>query len=299
MIFTTMRVTHTHPHTQSLYRCCINICYYADTGLTTVEQWTYFGPWQKAFPFSKTSRPAVGPTQPPIQWLPGSGGGSAFHPGHGADYSFPSSAEVKNAWSYISTPSHAFVTRCLNWEQGLFLNHFRWKEDMWLGTVVCPATLPVWWRAPAHFSASRTGGKTCCRVHRVTGPDIPIPPPLPHLPGRAVSLSAKCLALERTALRNELRIGCPKSIFWSALLSREGVCWRKLEKCRDWYEWWNKGGCDGQDPQHTCRVRRKLQLERSWWEGTNWVTSEFKRPDFKTSVREKLMRRNELGDKRI
>jgi hypothetical protein len=175
MIFTTMWVTHTH----SLYRCCINICYYADTGLTTNEQWTYFGPWQKAFPFSKTSRPAVGPTQPPIRWLPGCRVGSAFHPGHGADYSFPSSAEVKNAWSYISTLSHAFVTRCLNWAQKLFLNNFRWKEEMWLGTVVCPATLPVWWRAPAHFSASRTGGKTSCRVHRVTCPDIPPPPTAP------------------------------------------------------------------------------------------------------------------------
>jgi len=97
--------THTHTHTY-IY------IYNADTGLTTNEQWTYFGQWLKAFPFSKTSRPDVRPTQLPIQWLQGGGGreGGSFYAGHGADYSLPSSAKVKNAWSCISTPSHAFVT---------------------------------------------------------------------------------------------------------------------------------------------------------------------------------------------
>jgi len=34
-------------------------------------------------------------------------------PGREADHSPPSSAEVKNAWSYTSTPPHVFMTWCL------------------------------------------------------------------------------------------------------------------------------------------------------------------------------------------
>jgi hypothetical protein len=45
------------------------------------------------------SRPALRPTQPPTQLVPG-----VERPGHGADHSTPSSAEVKIAWSYASTP---------------------------------------------------------------------------------------------------------------------------------------------------------------------------------------------------
>jgi hypothetical protein len=40
------------------------------------------------------------------------GGGSLFL-GVGADRSLPPSAEVKNAWSFSSTPSYVFITRCL------------------------------------------------------------------------------------------------------------------------------------------------------------------------------------------
>jgi hypothetical protein len=46
-------------------------------------------------------RPALGPTQPPIQWVP------VFLPrvkrlGREVNYSPSSSAEVKNGWSYAS-----------------------------------------------------------------------------------------------------------------------------------------------------------------------------------------------------
>jgi hypothetical protein len=56
------------------------------------------------FLFTTTSRPALGPTQPPIQWVPGALSLGVKRPGCEADHSPPSVAEVKNAWSYTSTP---------------------------------------------------------------------------------------------------------------------------------------------------------------------------------------------------
>jgi hypothetical protein len=55
------------------------------------------------FLFTTFSRTALGPTQPPIQWVPGTLSLEAKQPGREADHSPPSSAEVKNAWSYTST----------------------------------------------------------------------------------------------------------------------------------------------------------------------------------------------------
>jgi hypothetical protein len=59
--------------------------------------------------FSTSSRPALGPTQPAIQWVPG-----ALSPGikrqeRETDYSSPTSAEVKKIWIYASTPPYAFM----------------------------------------------------------------------------------------------------------------------------------------------------------------------------------------------
>jgi hypothetical protein len=49
--------------------------------------------------FSTLSRPAVGSTQPPIEWVP-----RVKRPGHEADHSPSASAEVKKMWIYTSTP---------------------------------------------------------------------------------------------------------------------------------------------------------------------------------------------------
>jgi hypothetical protein len=49
------------------------------------------------------SRPALGPTQPPIQWVPGAVSLGVKRPGRVADHSPQSSAEV-NEWSYTPTP---------------------------------------------------------------------------------------------------------------------------------------------------------------------------------------------------
>jgi len=54
------------------------------------------------------SRPALGATQHLIQWIPG-----VKQPGRESDRSSLSSAEVKNAWSYTSTPLYVFKAWCL------------------------------------------------------------------------------------------------------------------------------------------------------------------------------------------
>jgi len=48
--------------------------------------------------FSEVSRPAMGPTRPPIHCIPGE-----KRPEGEADLSAPSSAEVKIEWGYTST----------------------------------------------------------------------------------------------------------------------------------------------------------------------------------------------------
>jgi hypothetical protein len=52
---------------------------------------------QRIFPLSSVSRPALGPTQPPVQCVPGVlSPGVKARPGRDADHSPPSSAEVEN-----------------------------------------------------------------------------------------------------------------------------------------------------------------------------------------------------------
>jgi hypothetical protein len=54
--------------------------------------------------FTTASKPALGSTQPPIQWVPGALSLAVQRPGREADHSH-SSAEVRNAWSCISIPT--------------------------------------------------------------------------------------------------------------------------------------------------------------------------------------------------
>jgi hypothetical protein len=60
------------------------------------------------FPFITASRTALRPTQPPIQWVPGALSLRVKRPGREVGHLPPSSAEVKNAWSYTSTPRYVF-----------------------------------------------------------------------------------------------------------------------------------------------------------------------------------------------
>ena len=60
---------------------------------------------QRGRDFPHLSRPALGPTQPPVQWVPGPSRGKE-QPGHDADSSPPSSVMVKKGQSYTSTPPY-------------------------------------------------------------------------------------------------------------------------------------------------------------------------------------------------
>jgi hypothetical protein len=57
------------------------------------------------FVFTTASRPALGPTHPPIQRIPRVPSPGEKRLGREADHSHPSSVGVKNAWSYTSTPA--------------------------------------------------------------------------------------------------------------------------------------------------------------------------------------------------
>jgi hypothetical protein len=64
---------------------------------------------QKYFFFSKSSKPDLGPTQPPIQWISGTLYTGVKRPGREEDYSLPTSVEVKETWIYTSTPPYVFM----------------------------------------------------------------------------------------------------------------------------------------------------------------------------------------------
>jgi hypothetical protein len=57
------------------------------------------------FLFTSASRPDLGPTQPPIQWVPEALSLGVKRPGREADHSSPSSAEVKE-WVELYLHSH-------------------------------------------------------------------------------------------------------------------------------------------------------------------------------------------------
>jgi hypothetical protein len=59
---------------------------------------------QKIYLFTKTLRLVLGPTQPPIQWVPGTFPPEVKRKMCEADHSPSFNADVKNEWSYTSTP---------------------------------------------------------------------------------------------------------------------------------------------------------------------------------------------------
>jgi hypothetical protein len=67
------------------------------------------------------SIPVLRPTQPRTQWVSGTIFLGVKRPGREADHSPPSSAEVKNTWSYTSVPQYAFMAWCSVKAQGFYL----------------------------------------------------------------------------------------------------------------------------------------------------------------------------------
>jgi hypothetical protein len=62
------------------------------------------------FLFSTASRPTLGSTQSPIQWVPGAFSQRVKRSGREADRSPPSSVEIKNAWRYTSSWCGAWLS---------------------------------------------------------------------------------------------------------------------------------------------------------------------------------------------
>jgi hypothetical protein len=63
----------------------------------------------KNFVLSTSFRQALGPTQPPIQYVPGALSPEIKRPGLEADHSPLTSAEVMKMWIYTSTPPYVFM----------------------------------------------------------------------------------------------------------------------------------------------------------------------------------------------
>jgi hypothetical protein len=65
----------------------------------------------KNFNFSTSSRPAIGPTQPPIQWIRAVPSQGVERPKCECGHSLPISAEVKSTWIYTCTFPCTFMRR--------------------------------------------------------------------------------------------------------------------------------------------------------------------------------------------
>jgi hypothetical protein len=61
--------------------------------------------WGSILNFTIESRPALWPTQPPIQWVPGALSLGVKLPGREADHSPPSSTEFKGVELYLRSPN--------------------------------------------------------------------------------------------------------------------------------------------------------------------------------------------------
>jgi hypothetical protein len=85
-----------------------------DRGFVSGRGWEFFL-------FTTASRPALGPTQPLIKRVQGALSLGVKQPGREADHSAPSSAEVKNEWSYTFHSTLRLHDLVLSWSTGTTL----------------------------------------------------------------------------------------------------------------------------------------------------------------------------------
>jgi hypothetical protein len=78
---------------------------------------------QGIFFFATASRPALGPIQRPIQWLPGALSLGIKRPVLEADHWPPSSPGVMSSWNYTSTPPICLQGVVLNQAQETLVEH--------------------------------------------------------------------------------------------------------------------------------------------------------------------------------
>jgi hypothetical protein len=101
--------THTHTHNLPFKSRDSSVGIATDYGLHDWGSRVRFPVGLGIFLVSNMSRTDLGPTQPPIQWVPGALSLGVKRPGHEAHHSSPSTTEVNNAWSYTSTPQYVFM----------------------------------------------------------------------------------------------------------------------------------------------------------------------------------------------
>jgi hypothetical protein len=93
------------------------VCYKYSVGIATGcgldDRGSIPGGGLGIFPFDTVSRPALGLTQPPIQWVPGALSLGVYRPGREADHSPPSSAEVNECVDLYLHPQYVCMAWCL------------------------------------------------------------------------------------------------------------------------------------------------------------------------------------------
>jgi hypothetical protein len=87
-------------------------------------------------------RPALGSTYS-IQWVPGALSPGVKRPGREADHSSPFSVEVKNAWSYASTPPYVLMVRYLVKHRDNFTFAINVNVDVVIEIIIAPSHISV------------------------------------------------------------------------------------------------------------------------------------------------------------
>jgi hypothetical protein len=186
-----------------------------DSPVSMLTDWMtgiLFPVWANNFYILATaSTPALGPTLPPIQWVSWVLPGGVKLPSCEADHPPPPSAEVKNAWSYSSTPPCVFMAWCLVKHRGNFtflslhwpIQAVQFRAWHWtpleLESECAPlqSCVPAGWALGKVTSSQSVGDTSICRhrafcVLRHCRSEVECPSSSGSLPGRVVGI---CLSM--------------------------------------------------------------------------------------------------------